>query len=197
MTVTAARLPEAIRRVTTPTSSMSASECRWAKRPVAATGSPSQEASVSTWWMPSCMSGPPGLRSRLDRHFSGVRTPGSENVASARTTRPSAPDAISSPTRRAAPPEPLAHHQPHARIRAGPRDPLGVLDGVGDGLLDEHAEPALGARERDVRVRVVRRQDQRRLDAGVLGRDAKRRRRAAPDVLGERAPAVGVAAEAR
>ena len=95
--------PDANSNVATPTSSISASVCTCASTPVVRRTGPSQAASVSTWWMPSCMSGPPGFRERCARHACGPSLPGSENVASASTTLPSRPSATSSPTRRAAP----------------------------------------------------------------------------------------------
>src|SRR4051812_2482806 len=106
-------------------------------------------------------------------------------------------DQLRDPPSRAEPPERVADHQRHARLGARGRHPFGVLDRVGDRLLDEHAQAALGARERDLRVRVVRREDQRRLDLRVLERDAQRRRGAAARALGERAAAIRVAAVAR
>ena len=82
---------------------MSASAWTCAKRPDARRTGPSQYASVSTWWIPSCMIGPPGLRSRCARHAPGLKVPGSDMFASASTTRPSAPSSSSCFTRRAAP----------------------------------------------------------------------------------------------
>jgi len=51
---------------------MSASVATRAKRTEDEAIGPSHETSVSTWWMPSCRSGPPGLRSRCAHHAVGA-----------------------------------------------------------------------------------------------------------------------------
>ena len=114
---------------------MSAAAWTWEKRPVDRRTGPSQWLSVSTWWIPSCITGPPGFRARSARQAPALKLPGNDMLASARTTRPSAPSSISCFVRRAAPRRrnawPTISTTPPSRQASRMRSPASSVSAIG------------------------------------------------------------------
>ena len=124
---------------------------------------------MSAWWMPSCMSGPPGLRARCARQADGGSLPGSEKHASASTTVPElARRAPSRAARRRAAGRrgrPSAPRRPPRTRRGSARRPRRVS---AIGFSTNTCRPRGGARDRVLGVDVVGRGDEHAV--GVLDR---------------------------